>query len=397
MVGVRPGRATRRAGRADILCLSHLRWDFVYQRPQHLLTRLAATRRVFYVEEPVVDGAAPRLERKEGSGGVHVLVPHVPPHLGAGERDGAVRGLVAVLARALDVSAPVLWFYTPMALPLTRGITPSAIVYDCMDELSAFAGAPADMGAAERELLRCADLVFTGGHSLYEAKRDLHPRVHAFPSSVDVAHFARSRHGLPEPPDQRGIPGPRLGFFGVLDERFDWDLIAGVADARPDWHLVLVGPVVKVDPAGLPRRANLHYLGMRAYADLPAYIAGWDVALLPFARNPSTRFISPTKTPEYLAAGRPVVSTSIRDVVHPYGDLGLVHVADQVPEFVSAVEDALAGPRAGWLEEVDAFLARESWDRTVARMERLLDVVVESRADLGADPPANGLWAGSTA
>src|SRR4051794_1186902 len=207
-----------------------------------------------------------------------------------------------------------------MALAFTYHLRPLGVVYDCMDELSAFAGAPASLRARERELLTRADVVFTGGQSLYEAKRGAHPNVHAFPSSVDVNHFAAARRRHDDPPDQQAIPRPRIGFFGVVDERMDMALLSGVAERRPDWHLVLLGPVVKIDPAVLPERANVHHLGPKPYAELPQYIASWDVAMLPFARNEATRFISPTKTPEYLAAGRPVVSTSIRDVVRPYGE-----------------------------------------------------------------------------
>jgi len=242
-----------------------------------------------------------------------------------------------------------------------------------MDELSMFKGAPANLLAHERELLAAADVVFTGGQSLYEFKKDKHSNVHPFPSSVDVAHFARARATILEPPDQAAIPRPRLGFFGVLDERLDRELIAGAAAARPGWHFILLGPVVKIDPESLPRAANVHYLGPRPYTTLPDYLAGWDVALLPFARNEATRYISPTKTPEYLAAGVPVVSTSIGDVVRPYGEKGLVAIADTVPEFVEAVERALAADHAERQRAADALLATMSWDRTWADMKRLLD------------------------
>ena len=264
-----------------------------------------------------------------------------------------------------------------MALVWSAQLQPAATVYDCMDELSLFRGAPPALAARERELFQRADLVFTGGQSLYEAKQGQHERVYCFPSSVDVAHFARARSLSDEPADQRDLAHPRLGFFGVVDERMDLDLLAGVADARPEWQLVIVGPVVKIDRAALPARPNIHYLGGKDYQQLPAYIAGWDVALLPFARNDSTRFISPTKTPEYLAAGRPVVSTAIRDVVRPYGDLGLVRIADTVAEFVSACETALREDRVARQREADRYLTGLSWDATQARMEALIaDVLI---------------------
>jgi glycosyltransferase involved in cell wall biosynthesis len=262
----------------------------------------------------------------------------------------------------------VAWYYTPMALPESRHLGPELVVYDCMDELSAFKGAHPHLVAREAELFAFADLVFTGGQHLYEAKRARHPHVHCFPSSVDAAHFQRARSPLPAPPDQAGLPRPRLGYAGVLDERLDLGLLAGVAAARPSWQLVLVGPVVKVDAAALPRAANIHYLGLKPYEQLPYYMASWDVALLPFARNEATRFISPTKTPEYLAAGRPVVSTSIRDVVRPYGTCGLAHIADDVPAFVAAAEAALACDLRALRRKADALLASTSWESTTQRM-----------------------------
>jgi UDP-galactopyranose mutase len=368
----------------DLLCLSHLRWDFVYQRPQHLLSRCARARRTFFFEEPVFGDGPLRLELKERDGGVLVAVPHLPEELTSEvARDAAQAVLVEKLLAERGGGDFILWYYTPMALRFTRSLRPLATVYDCMDELSAFRGASPLLRTLEQELLARADLVFTGGQSLYEAKRGRHPHVYAFPSSIDYAHFARARAaaGTADPADQSGIARPRLGFFGVIDERFDIELIEAVARLRPDWQLVLVGPVVKIDPATLPRRDNIHYLGMKSYEELPAYLAGWDVALLPFARNESTRFISPTKTPEYLAAGRPVVSTSIRDVVRPYGELGLARIADTPEEFVAACEAAMSEDASPRVERADAFLAQTSWDRTWSRMSELIDEVVAARRE----------------
>jgi UDP-galactopyranose mutase len=284
------------------------------------------------------------------------------------------------------IGSHVLWYYTPMALPFTRHLRPVAVVYDCMDELSAFAGAPPELRQREVELMKRADLVLTGGQSLYEAKRHLHRQVYPFPSSVDAPHFARARQPQPDPADQARIPHPRIGFFGVIDERFDVDLVRGVAALRPDWHFVLLGPVVKIDPRTLPQAPNLHYLGSKPYTELPSYLSGWDVAMLPFARNESTRFISPTKTPEYLAAGRPVVSTSIRDVVRPYGQEGLARIADDAAEFVAAIEASLAEDAAIRRVRADAFLSQMSWDLTWSRMRQLVDGVVRVKLASGAQP-----------
>jgi glycosyltransferase involved in cell wall biosynthesis len=368
----------------DLICLSHLRWDFVYQRPQHLMSRFARDRRVFFVEEPWLGDGAARLDVSERPGGVHAVVPRLPHGLSPEEAEAAQGELLQELLAVYRITDYVLWFYTPMAFGFTGGLAPAAVVYDCMDELTLFRGAPPALVDRERLLLERADLVFTGGQSLYEAKRERHPSVHAFPSSIDAEHFGRARRPLPEPEDQAGIPRPRLGYFGVIDERIDLDLLAAVADARPGWHLVMIGPVVKIDPATLPRRSNLHYLGMKDYDDLPAYLAGWDAGLMPFAANESTRFISPTKTPEYLAGGRPVISTPIRDVMRPYGELGLVEIADGPASWVAAAERAMAARGDGgsgreeWLHRVDALLARGSWSRTHEEMSCLVDGAVQA-------------------
>jgi UDP-galactopyranose mutase len=363
----------------DLVCLSHLRWNFVFQRPQHLMSRFAAERRVFFIEEPIFTNDSDELLVTSPMPGLHVVVPHIRRDRSHEEILAAQRGQIERLFQEEKIDLPVLWYYTPMALPLARDLPSCAIVYDCMDELSAFQGAPPELALLERELLKHAQLVTTGGRTLYEAKKNLHSNVHAFPSSVDVAHFASALDGRPDPADQASIPHPRLGFFGVIDERMDLPLVAGLADARPDWHVVLIGPIVKIDPATLPDRPNVHRLGGKSYAELPSYLAGWDVALLPFARNESTRFISPTKTPEYLAAGRPVVSTSIRDVVTPYGDLGLARIADSVPDFVAAVEDSLTEDPEPRRAAAARYLARLSWDRTFARMKRLVDASSQRR------------------
>jgi UDP-galactopyranose mutase len=305
---------------------------------------------------------------------LHVCTPHLPLAAQESElaqREALARQLLERLLVTREVSRPTLWFYTPMALTLAVNIEPALVVYDCMDELSAFRGAPPELVAREHELLKRADLVFTGGQSLFEAKRDQHPAIRAFPSSVDAQHFASARVLSQEPPDQRSISGERLGFFGVIDERMDLELLAALARARPNYQLVMIGPVVKISEADLPRADNIHYLGPKTYAELPAYIAGWKVALMPFALNESTRFISPTKTLEYMAAGKPIVSTAIRDVVLPYGESGMVHIADE-RSFPQAVDVAAATERDAYLAACDRILERTSWDATWFAMAELL-------------------------
>ncbi len=341
------------------------------------MSRAARTRRVLYIEEARYDAQVPCMETVHDPSGVTVGIPHLPREAGP----VALQTLVDFFLSGHDIKDHeyVAWYYTPMALTFTAHAQPAITVYDCMDELSAFAGAPPGLREAERALLARADVVLTGGRSLYLAKRDLHPNVHEFPSSVDVAHFGKARQPCADPADQAGIPGPRIGFFGVIDERFDRELVGRVAALRPDWHFVMLGPVVKIDPASLPQAANLHYLGSKSYAQLPEYIAGWDVAILPFARNEATRYISPTKTPEYLAAGRPVVSTSIADVVTPYGDERLARIADDPDDFVDAIEHALSEPESAWLPRADAFLAGTSWDMTWSRISDRLRAALIAR------------------
>jgi glycosyltransferase involved in cell wall biosynthesis len=363
------------AGTQDLICLSHLRWDYVYQRPQQLMSRATGRYRVYYVEEPTIEEVEPCLEVRQVQPNLWVATPHLPDRMSQQEMDTARADMLAGMAGRHDLTRPVLWYYTPSPLRFTRQLVPSVTVYDCMDELSLFKNANPALPALEAELFDRADLVFTGGRSLYEAKQDRHPNVHLFPSSIDCGHFAAARERPAEPADQAAIPRPRLGFFGVVDERMDLGLVAGLARIRPRWHIVLLGPTAKVNTEMLEREPNIHLLGRKGYQELPAYLAGWDVALIPFARNDATRFISPTKTPEYLAGGRPVVSTPIRDVVRPYGESGLVKIASTPVEFAEAAEAAMAESseaRQEWLRRVDAMLGQNSWDLTWKRMDELV-------------------------
>ena len=275
-----------------------------------------------------------------------------------------------------QINNPLVWYYNPLAINFTRRLEASAIVYDCMDELSAFRGAREGLRTAEAELFSRADLVFTGGRTLYEAKKKQHHSVHCFPSSIDREFFGKAREAVADPADQAGIPHPRVGFAGVIDERMDMELLEGASAARRDWHFVMIGPTAKIAESELPRSSNLHWMGAKPYSQLPQYMAGWDVGLMPFARNEATRFISPTKTPEYLAAGLPVVSTSIADVVRPYGELRLVHIADDARSFVGAVQLALAERNCKQrLTATDKFLKSMSWDLTWVNMNRLVNGV----------------------
>jgi UDP-galactopyranose mutase len=363
-----------------LICFSHLRWNFVFQRPQHLMSRFALERRVVFWEEPeaALPGCEPALGvRTCAETGVVVVTPSLPEGMEEGEQERVLKRLLDGFL-AGEKGPFVRWYYTPMMLPFSRHVAAAATVYDCMDELANFRFAPPSLLALESELFDAADVVFTGGYSLYEAKRGRHPNVHPFPSSVDREHFGRARAVDGDPDDQAIARRPRFGFYGVIDERMDLDLIAAMADAHPEWSVIMVGPVVKIEPEDLPQRPNIFYLGGKTYEELPAYLGGWDVAISPFAINEATRFISPTKTPEYLAGGRPVVSTPIVDVKRHYSDLEAVFIADGPEEFVQGCEQALELVRGGdeWLRQVDRKLANLSWDITFARMRGLVGEAV---------------------
>lgn len=363
----------RKKEREKLVCFSHLRWNFVFQRPQHLLTRFARQMDVIFFEEPVFeDRAEPHLQINYDDSGVHIATPLLPygdSHL---LNVSSQRMLLDRLMQSEGNVSFTAWYYTPMALAFSRHLHPDLIVYDCMDELSAFQGAPIELVEMEQELFSRADLVFAGGQSLYEAKRRQHSNVHLFPSSIDYAHFSAGRKLQPDPIEQRDIPKPRIGFFGVLDERLDRELLRRVAEAHPDWHFVLIGPVVKISRDDLPTLPNIHYLGQKPYSALPSYISNWQVAMLPFALNLSTQFISPTKTPEYLAAGKPVISTPIRDVVNTYGALGLVDIAANAEQFANCIQHALGNRPSDWLQEVDLVLSKTSWNRTFQAMSQIM-------------------------
>jgi len=382
-----------------LIVFSHLRWSFVFQRPQHLMSRLAGRWQVLFVEEPVRCSGPPRLEVRTLGPSLTVLVPHTPA-ASAGFHDdqlALLQPLLYTYLREQRCSVDVAWLYTPMALPLVRTVRPACIVYDCMDELSAFKDAPRQLRQRESALLKQASLVLTGGPSLYEARRNLHANVHCFPSAVDAAHFAPANL-VPDSDDaqaafalQGHLPGPRLGFFGVIDERLDTALVDLLAERHPEWSVVMAGPVVKIDPASLPQRPNLHWLGMQPYERLPYLLAGWDVCLMPFAMNESTRFISPTKTLEYMAGEKPVVSTPVPDVIWLYGEA--VAVAAGPEAFVAACENVLAergAPRCRRATEMLSAVSLHSWDRSATGIHTLLLKALAQAGDaqLAADAPA---------
>lgn len=377
----------------SLIVFSHLRWDFVYQRPQHLMSRLARHYRVVFFEEPQPgeSGAADvQWETSQPLPQLTVVRPLMPiAKPGFHQVDPAPlrKKLREIRQQHPDHRA---WFYTPMAMPLLDELDPVGVIYDCMDELSAFLNPPPRLLEYERALLQRADLVFTGGPSLYEAKRGLHPDVHCFPSSVDIGHFRQSLDRNIAYPAHRQLPGPRLGYFGVLDERIDLPLLAALADAHPEWQIVLVGPVAKIEPDSLPRRANIHYIGQQPYSALPSFLASWDLCLMPFAMNASTRFISPTKSLEYMAAELPIVSTPVPDVVGQHADV--VTIAGTQAEFIAGCERALAMPaaeRQASIRQMRLKLARTSWDATAQNMQSLLRRLGSTAVDASAESGAS--------
>lgn len=363
-----------------LIVLSHLRWNFVYQRPQHLLSRLAAHYKILFLEEPVFDDEEHSIEVSTPHPNVTVCKPHTPVKA-PGFHDDQLPYLKPLLRQLItDHQSHVVWFYTPMALPLLAELNPSLIVYDCMDELAAFKNSPKQLLQRENALFKLADVVFTGGPGLFRVKRERHPNVHCFPSSVDAAHFSQALDRTSTHPAHSVIPRPRLGYYGVIDERVDTLLIAELADAHTEWQIVLVGPVVKVNVADLPRRPNIHYLGQQPYESLPRFLASWDVCLLPFALNESTRFISPTKTLEYMVAELPVISTNIADVVELYGSG--VSIASNVDEFITACERALnetLDERTDRTKMMHSIVTASSWETTADNMLRLMSETVAKR------------------
>jgi UDP-galactopyranose mutase len=357
----------------DLLVFSHLRWDFIFQRPQHLLSRHAKYRRVFYFEDPVFGMTeVPRLHLRETSENVLVVIPYLPSSIDASQIESAMTDLVDELVYEEEVIDYTLWYYTPEALSYTKHLEPRATIFDCMTELSS---------EKEEELLKKADIVFTSSPSLYESRKAIHHNIHSFPSSMDFSHFAQARQKLVEPDDQINIPHPRIGFYGVIDERLNMELIMQLADLKTDYHFVIIGPVSGIDPRALPKRNNIHYLGIKEYHVLPLYLASWDCAMIPYVVNESTEFLAPSKTPECLAAGRPVVSTPLRDVIHPYHNQNLVHIADNPEDFVDEIDLAIAERKnPEWLDRVDHYLRDNSWDITFQRMADMEIMITRPKA-----------------
>lgn len=372
------------ASESPIIVHCHLRWHGVWQRPQQILSRMAHSRRIAFIEEPMFlhNGGSPRLDVSEHHG-LMVATPHVPAqeeHLPRVSRSNQqiIRELVAPFIRKHDLQGGIRWHYAPMAIYMSDLGGCSTTVYDCMDELSAFKGAPPELVDCERALMNEAHVMFTGGLSMWLNKKQHHPNCHRFDSGVDVNHFQQAtRAETPIPEDARDLPRPVIGYYGVIDERMDYDAIRALSAAFPEGTILLVGPVTKVDPAELPQAPNIRYTGQRSYAELPGYLKVFDVALVPFADNPATRFLSPTKTLEYFAGLKPVVSSPVKDVVENYADI--VRLARSPEEYVSAVRAALTEDNSDRARRGLEKAQEKTWDAIVGSMNELL-AEAEARA-----------------
>jgi UDP-galactopyranose mutase len=371
---------------ADLICFSNHSWELSQRRPQELLSRAARNRRVYFVEAPELAGAAARLATHVTAEGVTVVRPTLPSAINPDAIPLFLRDLVDQLVGESAIDSYVLWFDTPLAMAFARDLRPLAVVYDRMEEAAPTPEVAARLAAYETQLRLAADLVFTGEPDPFAPAND---RVYAFPGGVDAAHFALARTALPAPPDQAKIPETRVGFYGVIDERVDLDLVDGVARLRPDLQLVMLGPSTLGSSARLPKRKNLHWLGPRPYRDLPAYLAGWDVAILPLARHGAGRPHGVSRVPEYLASGRPVVATRIAHVVEPYRALDLVRIADNPADVAAAIDAARHEDAAARLSRADRWLATIAWDQTWQGMDALITAAVAARSSEKQKAPSS--------
>jgi glycosyltransferase involved in cell wall biosynthesis len=380
-----PSRERKAQRGHPLIVQSHLRWDFVWQRPQQLLSRLASAEPVLFIEEPVFvdDASADRLELTMPHRNVVRAVPLLRAEF-RGDYDAAIEKVRALAVHEtssrgrLDglFSNAVQWFYTPMPAPAMLGaFNEIGVVYDCMDELSQFRNAPPDLLRRERLLMSNADVVFTGGYKLFTAKSEHHSNVHFFGCGVDVRHFASARSDELSVPADADLPHPTAGYFGVIDERLDYELIRTLAESHPEISVIMVGPTAKVNPDELPAAPNIHWLGQRDYDELPRYVKAFDVCLMPFALNEATEYINPTKTLEYMAAGKPIVSTAVADVVRNFSPI--VSVANNHRDFIDQVIRDIAAPDLQRIEDGIAMASSSSWENIVTKMRQLITDAVD--------------------
>lgn len=357
-----------------LLCFAPIKWESVFQRPQHLMSYAAKKWRVFYIQEPEFERETtePEMDVKELKKykNLYVVSPKLPTALSKNDTEKAMLNLLNRLCYEHSIQNYGIWYYTPVSNHYTTDLYPRVVVYDCITPIRTTQPALTDI---ENELISQSDLVFTNGKTLFEAKRDWHPQVYNFPSSIDKEHFMQARLELPEPADMEEILYPRLGLYGAIDECFDVELLRALSARRPDWQFVLIGPVVGIDEGALPKAENIHFLGERSYQELPSYISGWNAALMLVSTEKASQTHIPTRTPEYLAAFKPIVSTPVPDIFSPYEEMGLVNTASNVFEFETAIEEALSyDKRKEWKKTIDDFLKTHSWDVTWQQMRHLI-------------------------
>lgn len=346
----------------DLVVFCHLRWEFVYQRPQHIKSRLAKERKILFIEEPIG-----KIQDEENVATIIEITPQL--HI-LQPRVDSIGNISMVLSNyIINKNIPIGWIYSAAFVPLLKSLSFDTVIYDCMDELSLFKGAPHELIDQEKQLMAQADIVFTGGKSLYESKMRMHGSVYCFPSSVDESHFAQALKGISQPKDIASIKSPIVGYFEVIDERIDLKLLRETAKKSPEISFVMIGPLAKIQESELPRATNIHYLGMKSYKELPGYLKAFDITMMPFALNDSTKFISPTKTLEYMAAGKPIISTKIKDVFRDYSHcVQLVETSDQFCEAIRKTSSLLCEGKIAYKE----ILIETSWDATSAKMSTLI-------------------------
>jgi len=354
----------------DMVVFCHLRWEFVYQRPQHLISRFAKNFKILFIEEPIGrDGSGESGKLTIINENLHVLQPKV----------NVIDEIADILPEyILNKSVEIGWFYSAAFVPLLDAFDFESIVYDCMDELTLFKGAPAELLVQEKFLIANAHIVFTGGKSLYESKKTMHGNVFCFPSSVDREHFEKALNGIAIPEDVASLTKPIAGYYGVIDERIDMKLLEETAKMNPDVDFVMVGPLAKITDADLPKPGNIHYPGMRSYEELPHYLKAFSVAIMPFAMNDATKFISPTKTLEYISAGKPIISTPVKDVVRDYSHC--VSIVETAEEFSTALRKILSETEPNLPRRANycRILERTSWDNTAEKMNLLITKTAKS-------------------
>jgi len=372
-----------------IIVHCHLRWDFVWQRPQQFLSRLSKKHRILFVEGPILhdENIEPYAELKPSEKYPNVIVMqtyfpssrfHDGEWVDAKRRELLDDVLCGPLKGKFERS--VQWFYDPMAVEAHLGQHGAiSTVYDCMDELSQFKFCPPALIERESRLLAAADVVFAGGRKMWQSKSRYNSNAHFYGCGVDVNHFGKAQLSSTEiPEDIRHLEGPILGYFGVVDERLDYDLIAQLAAARPDWHIVMVGPTAKVDPADFPRAENIHWMGGRDYSQLPSYTKAFDLALMPFALNEATEYINPTKALEYMATATPIVSTPVPDVVSNFASV--VKISSSSEEFVELCQQQVAQFDQVAVERGLKMASENTWDAIVAKLEKHIDEALSRKA-----------------